>query len=141
MHNALKPLIIACLFVTSSVTSLTGLTASAATTSTTETTSTYTGSVLTAESGVNNGPSGLETYYNLDMNSVVSALRSSGYDGWYWVRSDGCKMFGNYVMIAADYGVYPYGSIVETSLGEGIVCDTGSFATGNSTQIDIAVDW
>jgi hypothetical protein len=31
--------------------------------------------------------------------------------------------------------------LVETSLGTGLVCDTGGFATNNIYQIDIAVDW
>ena len=44
-------------------------------------------------------------------------------------------------MVAANLNVHPRGSIVETSLGLGIVCDTGGFASGNATQLDIAVSW
>lgn len=33
-------------------------------------------------------------------------------------------MFGNYVMVAANYGVHPKGSIVKSSLGLAIVVDT-----------------
>ena len=44
-------------------------------------------------------------------------------------------------MVAANLGVHPRGSLVETSLGTGIVVDTGGFAEGNPTQLDIAVDW
>ena len=32
-------------------------------------------------------------------------------------------------------------SLVESSLGTCIVCDTGGFASGNSQQLDIAVTW
>ena len=50
-------------------------------------------------------------------------------------------MLGNYVICAADLNVHPRGSLVETSLGTGLVCDTGSFALSNPYQIDIAVEW
>ena len=101
----------------------------------------WNGSVLTASAGVNYGPSGKETYYNLNMSGVVSIMRSMGNNDEYWVRSDGAKMLGNYVMVAANLSVHPRGSLVETSLGTGIVCDTGGFAASNSNQIDIATNW
>jgi len=44
-------------------------------------------------------------------------------------------------MIAANYGVHPYGSLVETSLGTAIVCDTGTFAASQPGTMDIAVAW
>ena len=50
-------------------------------------------------------------------------------------------MLGNYIMIAANLQLRPRGTIVDTSLGKGIVCDTGGFAKNNPTQIDIAVNW
>ena len=59
----------------------------------------------------------------------------------YWVRDDGCKMLGDYVMVAADLGIRPKGTILETSLGTAIVVDTGSFARYDSTMLDIAVSW
>lgn len=99
---------------------------------------------LTKSAGVFSGPSGKETYYNLDMSGVISIMRSMGYsedDYPYWVRDDGCKMFGDYIMIAANLSIRPKGTLVETSLGTGIVCDTGGFAYSNPTQIDIAVTW
>lgn len=105
---------------------------------------TWTGPKLTRSKGVNYGPSGKETYYNLPMQGVVRIMRNMGYDAQsypYWVRSDGVKMLGSYVMIAADLSLRPRGSVVETSLGNGLVCDTGSFAKSNPTQIDIAVSW
>lgn len=99
------------------------------------------GPVLSKGRGVNYGPSGKETYYNLNMSTVVSIMRSMGYTGEYWVRDDGCKMLGDYIMVAANLNLRPRGSIVETSLGDAIVCDTGGFAKRNPTQIDIAVTW
>ena len=99
------------------------------------------GPVLTASAGTITGPSGKETYYNLNMSGVVSVMRSLGNTDEYWVRDDGVKMLGDYVMVAANLDVHPRGSLVETSLGMGIVCDTGGFASGNSTQLDIAVSW
>ncbi|UNT96913.1 hypothetical protein [Allobaculum mucilyticum] len=101
----------------------------------------WTGSVLTPSAGVNMGPSGKETYYNLPMEGVVSIMRDMGNTDEYWVRDDGVKMLGDYVMIAAHLPTRPRGSLVPTSLGMGIVCDTGTFALNNHTQIDIAVAW
>ena len=102
---------------------------------------TWNGSRLTAGSGVNYGPSGKETYYNLDMTGVIYMMRCLGNTDEYWVRSDVCKMLGNYIMIAANLSIHPRGSLVQTSLGTGIVCDTGSFAEEDPNQIDIAVTW
>ena len=79
-----------------------------------------------------------ETYYNLNMEGVVSIAKYKGIDYDYWVREDGVKMYGNYVMVGADYNIHPYGSIVETSLGTGIVLDTGDL---EPYQFDIAVTW
>lgn len=101
----------------------------------------WNGSVLTPSAGVNYGPSGKETYYNLNMSGVISIMRGMGYTGEYWVRNDGCKMLGDYIMVAANLSVHPRGSLVETSLGTGIVCDTGGFAAGNPNQLDIATTW
>lgn len=101
----------------------------------------WNGSILTKSAGVNYGPSGKETYYNLNMSGVVKIMRNIGNNDEYWVRNDGCKMLGNYIMVAANLNVHPRGSLVETSLGTGIVCDTGGFASGNATQLDIATTW
>lgn len=94
--------------------------------------------VLTPSKGVNYFNGRKETYYNLDMSGCVSIMRGLGNNDEYWVRSDGCKMLGNYIMCAADLSVYPRGSLVETSLGTAIVVDTGYL---ESNQIDIAVSW
>lgn len=96
---------------------------------------------LSRGAGVVSGPSGKETYYNLDMSGVVRIMRNQGNKDPYWVRSDGVKMLGNYVMVAASFNIRPRGSIVPTSLGLGIVVDTGSFIYSNPTQLDIAVAW
>lgn len=96
---------------------------------------------LTKQAGVNYYGEQKETYYNLNMSRVVSNAQGNGLDGEYWVREDGAKMFGDYVIVAANQEVHPYGSTVETSMGTGIVLDTGGFASGNPTQVDIATDW
>lgn len=104
----------------------------------------YNDSKLTAQGGINYFNGHKETYYNLDMSGIVSIMRDMGYteeDYPYWVREDGCKMLGEYIMVAANLDVYSRGSLVETSLGIGIVCDTGSFAKNEPYQIDIAVTW
>ena len=96
---------------------------------------------LTASKGVNYGPSGKETYYNLNMNGVVATMQGMGITGQYWVREDGVKMYGDYVMVAADLNTHPRGSLVESSRGTAIVVDTGGFAASNPNQLDIATAW
>lgn len=103
--------------------------------------SSWEGSVLNRYNGVNVGPSGKETYYNLNMNKIVAAMKRLGVNSEYWVRDDGVKMYGDYIMCAADLSVYPRGSIVETSLGTGIVCDTGAFVENGGIALDIATAW
>ena len=99
------------------------------------------GPVLSKSRGTITGPSGKETYYNLNMSGVVRIMRRMGNTDEYWVRDDGVKMLGDYVMVAANLNIRPRGSLIETSLGTGIVCDTGGFASRNPTQLDIAVTW
>lgn len=114
------------------------------TTSKVITTTTWQGPVLTKSKGVVQGPSGKETYYNLNMSGVVRTMRNLGFSEEeypYWIREDGVKMLGNYVMVAANFNIRPRGSIILSSLGEAIVCDTGGFANTNPTQLDIAVSW
>ena len=96
---------------------------------------------LTPSGGVHNGPSGLETYYNLPMDGVIQQARNFGIEGEYWVRDDGVKMYGDYVILACNRDVHPMGTLVETSLGTGISLDTGGFAESNPTQCDVAVSW
>lgn len=125
-------------------TSATTQTESTTTVTTTTTKSSWTGDVLSKSKGVVNGPSGRETFYNLNMTSVINSMRRAGYSEAeypYWVREDGVKMLGNYVMVAANYNIRPKGSIIESSLGAAIVCDTGVFVKHHPTQIDVAVTW
>lgn len=96
------------------------------------------GSVLNPSDGINYYGGILETYYNLDMSGVLDIMYSLGYSGDYWVRSDGVKMFGPYVMAAADFGWLPRGSVVECSLGTAMVVDTGA---GGYGWLDIATCW
>ncbi|MBR2522910.1 MAG: hypothetical protein IKE53_00545 [Clostridiales bacterium] len=99
---------------------------------------------LNKRDGVCYGPSGRETYYNLDMKQVVQRMRSLGYSASeypYWVRSDGVKMLGPYVMVAANFRIRPRGTILESSLGTAIVCDTGGFIRWAPRGLDVAVDW
>ena len=88
------------------------------------------------------GPSGNEeTWYDLNMSRVIQSMRNRGYseDEYpYWVREDGCKMLGDYIMVAADLTDYSKGDIVMTSLGSGIVCDTGTDLKG---VFDLATNW
>lgn len=104
----------------------------------------WTGPKLTASMGVNYGPSGKETYYNLPMGGCIQIMREMGYSAEeypYWVREDGAKMLGDYVMCAANLDLRPKGTIVESSLGKAIVVDTGGFAYYDSTQLDLACAW
>lgn len=96
------------------------------------------GDALSPSAGVCYFNGHMETYYNLPMGGVLDIMYSLGYSGDYWVRSDGCKMFGDYIMVAADFGWLPRGSVVLTSLGWGMVCDTGA---GGSAWLDIATTW
>lgn len=117
---------------------------------------TWDGPVLTRSAGKIIGPSGEETYYNLNMGGIEKGSQPGGWiynqavangyqsnieGGTYWVREDGVKMWGKYIMVAANLNVHPRGSLVETSLGTGIVLDTGGFATAHPNRLDIAVNW
>lgn len=102
---------------------------------------TWTGPVLTKSKGVNYGPIGKETYYNLNMSGVVRVMRNMGFDEVnypYWIREDGCKMLGPYIMVAANFNYFPRGSVVECSRGIALVCDTGHLGW---TRLDIATQW
>ena len=105
---------------------------------------TWEGQVLTKAKGSITGPSGRETYYNLNMKNCIKHMRQRGYSERaypYWIREDGAKMLGPYVMIAANWSIRPLGSIVETSMGWGIVVDTGEFINTYPYGVDIATTW
>lgn len=105
----------------------------------------WAGTKLNSHNGRVKSPSGgSETYYNMNMNNVVSIMRSKGYSAKkypYWVRDDGVKMLGKYIMVGANLRKHPKGSIVKTTLGMAIVCDTGGFARRHPYDLDIAVTW
>ena len=99
---------------------------------------------ITKERGGCMGPSGRETYYNLRMDNCVAYMRELGYDELeypYWIRDDGAKMLGLYVMCAANWKIRPKGTIIPTSLGDAIVVDTGDFVSEYPNGVDLAVDW
>ncbi|MBE6158284.1 MAG: hypothetical protein E7159_00440 [Firmicutes bacterium] len=97
------------------------------------------------------GPSGAyETYYDADvicdvgMDNCVKYMRDLGYSEEeypYYIREDGVRMFGDYVMVAADTNILPKGTMIDTSLGMGMVCDHCESSESNPRQIDIAVNW
>lgn len=102
------------------------------------------GNRISKEVGGYYGPSGRETYYNLKMDLCVYYMRQLGYDEIvypYWIRDDGAKMLGNYVMCAANWNIRPKGTIIPTSLGDAIVVDTGDFIVDYPNGVDLAVDW
>jgi len=104
--------------------------------------SSYNGQVLSASAGRVSSPAGgTESYYNLDMSQVVVNAKAQGISGSYWVRADGVKMLGDYVMVAANRNVHPQGSIVQTTLGSGVVVDSGEFSISSPRDLDIAVNW
>lgn len=91
------------------------------------------GSGLTKSKGVNWHNGNKETYYNLDMSGVISNAQAMGIQGEYWVREDGVKMYGDKVIVAAQMDK---GTVIDTSLGTGIVLDYCPAGT-----VDIAVSW
>lgn len=103
--------------------------------------SVWRGPVLTKSKGVNYGPLGRETYYNLPMQGVINIMRRNGYDAErfpYWVREDGVRMLGDYIMLAGRVGQFERGTIVQCSLGEGMICDYGYLEWNG---VDVAVTW
>lgn len=96
---------------------------------------------LTPSGGINNFNGHTESYYNLPMDGVIQQAQNFGIEGEYWVRDDGVKMYGDYVICACNRDIYPLGSLVETSFGTGISLDTGSFVAWNPTNVDIGVSW
>ena len=96
--------------------------------------------ILTAKLGKVQFQGHTETYYNLNMNRVVSRTNNElgVQESLYWEREDGCKMYGLWVIVAAHPSVARY-SFVETSRGMGIVLD--SHTTSDKNLYDIATTW
>ena len=99
---------------------------------------------LTKSKGVFMGPSGRETWYNLPMGKCIEMMRNLGFSEEeypVWVRDDGAKMMGDYVMCAANLETRPKGTIVESSLGLAIVVDTGGFVNTYPDGLDLCTNW
>ena len=94
--------------------------------------------VLTAALGRITYGNHIETWYNLPMNRCVQRAQDMGIPCEYWVRDDGVKMFGQWVIVAAHPKETRY-SLVETSLGQGIVLDRHT--AGDTELYDIATSW
>lgn len=94
--------------------------------------------VLTAGLGRIQYGNHVETWYDLPMNKVIQRSQEAGIPCEYWVREDGVKMFGQWVIVAAHPKVTRY-SLVETSLGQGIVLDRHT--AGDTELYDIATVW
>lgn len=99
------------------------------------------GRVLTKKGGINTFEGHQESWYNLKMTKVIQRAQANGITGVYWESPDGLKMYGSYIIVAANYEVYPYGSLVNISRGMGIVLDTGEFIKDDPMLIDLAVTW
>ena len=98
---------------------------------------------LNKRDGVNYYKGTKETYYNLPMERIYAKADANfGSHHKKWVRDDGVRMYGPYVVLAVPFDVYPYGTTdIPTSLGLGIALDTGAFAEVHKDQIDVAVTW
>ena len=94
--------------------------------------------VLTAGLGKVTYQGHVETWYDLPMQKVVQRAQNMGIPCEYWVRVDGVKMFGPWVIVAAHPSKIRY-TRVQTSLGEGIILDTHEMP--NEELIDIATEW
>ena len=95
--------------------------------------------VLTAKLGTINYNGHKETWYDLDMSKVIARSDAAmGLEDMFWIRSDGVKMYAQWVICAAHPSKIRY-SRINTSLGEGIILDTH---TSKDTElIDIATTW
>lgn len=94
--------------------------------------------ILTAGLGKIEYQGHTETWYNLPINNVVRRAQNMGIPCEYWVRDDGVKCFGPWVIVAAHPSKIRY-SMIDTSLGEGIILDTHE--TDDTELIDIATTW
>lgn len=99
--------------------------------------------VLNRRDGVNYFNGQKETYYNLKMGGVIRLLDEMRIEhGEYWTRDDGVKMLGDYIMLATDTRRWPKGTILETSLGTGLVVDHCSGSESYpGLWVDVAVTW
>ena len=94
--------------------------------------------VLTASLGKVTYNGHTETWYDLNMSKVVQRAQNMGIPCDYWVRDDGVKMFGPWVICAGHPSKIRY-TFVQTSLGDGIILDTHEM--DDTELIDIATTW
>ena len=94
--------------------------------------------VLTTKLGIVEFQGHTETWYDLPMQKVVQDAQQAGIPCEYWVRDDGVKMFGNWVIVASHPSVTKY-TFIETSLGTGIILDRHEM--DNKDLYDIATNW
>ena len=95
--------------------------------------------VLTAKLGRIQFEGHEETWYNLPMSNVIERSDAAiGLSDMYWIREDGVKMYGQWVICAAHPSKIRY-SRIQTSLGEGIILDTHECS--DTELIDIATEW
>ena len=95
--------------------------------------------VLTARAGKITYNGHTESWYDLPMQKVIERSdAATGLSDMYWIRGDGVRMYGQWVIVAAHPSVTRY-SLVETSLGTGIVLDRHTVPDAN--LYDIATDW
>ena len=95
--------------------------------------------ILTASLGRITFNGHTETWYDLPMDRVIQTADAMiGVSDMYYIREDGVKMYGPWVIVAAHPSVTRY-TIVQTSLGEGIVLDRHTCQ--DAELIDIATDW
>lgn len=97
--------------------------------------------VLTAKLGRIQYQGHTETYYNMKMDRIIE--RADAYferdEDLYKVREDGVKTYDGFVIVATNWKVHPFGSLVETSRGMGIVLDHHTAKDKN--LVDIATNW
>lgn len=94
--------------------------------------------ILTAKLGTVQFEGHKETWYNLNMRKVVQRAKDMGIPAEYWVDDRGVKRFGPWVICAAHPSKIRY-TIIQTSLGEGIILDTHT--AKDAELIDIATAW
>lgn len=90
-----------------------------------------------------NGPSGTEDYYNCYMDNVIRIMRSEYPEDEYpyWIRQDGCKMLGDYIICSADHELYERGDVIDTSLGKAIIVEFNGVSNSNTADVWIATAW
>lgn len=96
--------------------------------------------VLTAKLGTIQYQGHKETWYDLNMSNVIARTdRELGLSDYYNTREDGVKCYGTFVIVAADPIKHQRYTLVETSLGTGIVLDVHT--ADDPELIDIATAW